>query len=258
MNTLAELLARPGPVFGTWSQMASPDVLEMLGHAGFDFTVIDCEHAAFGLETAEAMVRSCKAAGITALLRVPTNDRSWIGRALDAGATGIVVPGVESAQEASAAVAAARFAPRGSRGSCPCVRSASHSTANWPAYEETQESLHGAIALVETPAGVEAIDTICAVEGLRAILPGPFDLSVAMGHHGNVLHSDVIAALRRIVTAAISSQLPVVMPVFSADVVEARRQIEAWQALGVRRFLVGTDKILVQDQFRRYRAGIAG
>ena len=258
MNTLAELLSRPGALFGTWSQMASPDLLEMLGHAGFDFTVIDCEHAAFGLETAEVMVRNCKAAGLTALLRVPSNDRSWIGRALDAGATGIVVPGVESAQQASAAIAAARFAPRGTRGSCPCVRSASHSTSDWPAYEESQESLHGVIALVETPAGVEAIDSICAVDGLRAILPGPFDLSVAMGQHGNVLHPDVIAALGKVVKAAIAAKLPVLMPVFSADVVQARRQIEAWQAMGVRRFLVGTDKILVQDQFRRYRAGIAG
>lgn len=130
MTTLKELLAGSAELFGTWSQLSSPDVLEMLGGAGFDFTVIDCEHAAFGLETAEAMVRSCRVAGLAALLRVPSNDRSWIGRALDAGATGIVAPAVESADQAAAAVAAARFAPRGTRGACPCVRSASHSTSD--------------------------------------------------------------------------------------------------------------------------------
>ncbi len=258
MITLKELLNGSGELFGTWSQLSSPDVLEMLGGAGFDFTVIDCEHAAFGLETAEAMIRACKAAGLAALLRVPSNHRSWIGRALDAGATGIVVPGIESAAQAEAAVAAARFAPRGTRGACPCVRSANHSTSDWPSYEDVQEMDHGVLALVETPAGVEAIEAICAVDGLRAIVAGPFDLSVAMGHRGNVLHDDVLGALQRVVRAAKAGNVPLFMPVFAAELANAKRQLDAWRKLGLTRFLVGTDKILIQDQFRRYRAALVG
>lgn len=257
MPCLSELLASPGDTVGTWSQLSTPAVLEMLGRAGFAFTVIDCEHAAFGLETAEAMVRTCEAAGLAALLRVPSNDRAWIGRALDAGATGVVVPGIESAAEVAAAVRATRFAPRGTRGACPCVRSAGHSTPDWRGYAHAQDAVNGIVALVETPAGVEAIDEICAVDGLRAVMAGPFDLSVSMGLDGDLRHPDVRAALERVVAAARRARLPLMMPVFSADPEEARRLVDHWRGEGVRIFLLGTDKILVQEQFRRYVAALA-
>ena len=258
MKTLQDLLNAEGShsLFGTWSQMSSPDILEMLGSAGFDFTVIDCEHAAFGVETAQDMVRVCRGAGLVPLVRVPTNDRSWIGRCLDAGATGIIVPGVESADQAQSAVDAAMFAPRGSRGSCPCVRSADHSTANWPEYEAAQEMMHGILALVETGEGVKNIESICAVKGLRGIVAGPFDLSVSLGHHGNVLHDDVLSSLQKVVKAAQAAKLSIFMPVFSADVEEGRRQVDVWRGLGIRHFMVGSDKILIKDQFKRYRASM--
>ena len=112
--------------------------------------------------------------------------------------------------------------------------------------------MHGILALVETGEGVQNIESICAVKGLRAIVAGPFDLSVSLGHHGNVLHDDVLSALDKVVKAAQAAKLPIFMPVFSADVAEGRRQVDVWRGLGVRHFMVGSDKILIKDQFRRY------
>jgi 2-keto-3-deoxy-L-rhamnonate aldolase RhmA len=81
-------------------------------------------------------------------------------------------------------------------------------------------------------------------------------LSVSLGHHGNVLHDDVLSALDKVVKAAQAAKLPIFMPVFSADVSEGRRQVDVWRGRGVRHFMVGSDKILIKDQFRRYRASM--
>jgi 4-hydroxy-2-oxoheptanedioate aldolase len=99
-NSLSNLFDAQGEVFGTWSQVASDDLIDMLGAAGYAFTIVDCEHTAIGLETAERLFRSCKANQLVPLVRVPANDRVWIGRCLDAGAIGVVVPGIDSVNAA--------------------------------------------------------------------------------------------------------------------------------------------------------------
>jgi 4-hydroxy-2-oxoheptanedioate aldolase len=253
--TFDELLARPGERFGTWSQIASPEVIDMLGAAGYDFTIVDCEHGYFGMETAEGLFRACDAAGLAPLVRVPSSDRVWMQKALDAGAAGVVVPGVSSVGEARAVIDATRFAPEGTRGACPCVRAGDHFIRDWPAYVARQAG-NGAILLVESRAGLEAIEAICALPGLKCLMIGPFDLSVSLGFRGDYLHPEVQAAIARMVTAANAHRVPIIAPVFSPDLAAARTQVDAWRAQGVRLFVVGTDKILVADQFTRYRAAL--
>jgi 4-hydroxy-2-oxoheptanedioate aldolase len=255
--SLSALLARPGEVFGTWSQIASADLIDMLGVSGYAFTIVDCEHAAFGMETAEMLFRACRAAGVVPLIRVPENDRIWIGKSLDAGAAGVLVPGLETAEEAMRAVAATRFAPQGSRGACPCVRAGGHFIRDWPAYVSTQHTETGIIALVETQTGLDNIEAICAVDGIRALLIGPFDLSVSMGLAGDYLHPQVQAGVARMLAAARATSLPVIMPVFSPELDAAQAQVNRWRAEGIRHFVVGTDKILVSDQFSRYLGALS-
>ena len=256
MNSLASLFGADGEVFGTWSQIASEDLIDMLGAAGYAFTIVDCEHTAISVETAERLFRACKANRVAPLVRVPSNDRVWIARCLDAGALGIVVPGIESAASAQAAVAASRFGPEGSRGACPCVRAGDHFVRDWPAYAKAQESGTGVILLVETRAGLDVIEEICAVPGVRGLLVGPFDLSVSLGHRGDYQHPEVQAGVLRMLDAARACGVPVMMPVFSPHLVEAGAQVETWRARGVRHFVLGTDKILIGDQFGRYLAAL--
>lgn len=252
-----DLLAQDRAVLGTWTQIAAPETVDMLGAAGLDFTIVDCEHGFFGLETAENLFRACDANGLAPLVRAPSADPGWIGRALDAGAAAVVVPQLSSADQAAACVAATRFAPEGTRGACPCVRAGGHFIRDWRAYAAA-ETQKGVIALVETRAGLESIEAICATPGLLALLIGPFDLSVSMGYAGDYLHRDVQAALDRMLAAARAHALPVIAPVFDPDPIEARRQRDAWAAKGVRIFVVGTDKILFASTVARYRAALAG
>lgn len=251
-----DLLSLDRPALGTWSQLRSEEVIDIVGAAGFDFTIIDCEHGAFGIEMAEKLIRACDANGVVPLVRAPSADAIFVGQALDAGAAAVVVPGIASADQARAMVAATRFAPEGTRGACPCVRAGDHFIRDWRSYVAAQRGTTGVIALVETRQGLDAIDDICAVDGLLALLIGPFDLSVSLGRAGDYLHEDVQSAIDRMLAAARANALPVIAPVFDPDPVAARRQRESWQARGARMLVVGTDKIIVADGLARYRAAL--
>jgi 4-hydroxy-2-oxoheptanedioate aldolase len=256
MKPLSSLFGSTRTVLGTWSQLACAEVVDIIGASGFDFTIVDTEHGFFGLETAENLIRACDAAGLVPLARVPTNEPHLITKALDAGTAAVVVPRVSSADDAEAAVAAARYGPHGTRGACPCVRSGRHYVRDWRAYARAADREAGVIALVETPEGVAAIDRIAGVRGLRAILAGPFDLSVAMGHEGEVTHPDVEAALDRVVEAAAAEDVPLIVPLFAPAMEDCRRQLDRWRRRGVGAFTIGTDKLLLADHCARYVAGL--
>jgi 4-hydroxy-2-oxoheptanedioate aldolase len=251
--TLDSLLCRPGRVLGTWTQIASADLIDALGAAAFDFTIIDTEHGAFGIETAEHLIRACEAAGVVPLVRVPRGDTTSIYKALDAGAAGVLVPSVESADEAAAAVAATRFAPHGTRGACPIVRAADHSVLPWSEFE-AQQSGNGVVLMIETAQGVARADAICTVPEVKALLIGPFDLSVSLGCGGNVDAPAVRRAIDELLAAARAAQLPVWMPVFAAEETALAAQVMHWSARGVRHFAIGADKIIVGRALARYRS----
>ena len=253
-RSFRDLLTSQHPSLGTWSQIASEECIDMLGASGLDFTIVDCEHGAFGIETAEKLFRAADANDLVPLVRAPSRDAIFVGRALDAGAAAVVVPQIASAAEARMMVAAARFAPEGTRGACPCVRAGRHYIRDWRGYAAQQREQTGIIALVETAAGVSAIEEICAVDGLQALMLGPFDLSVSMGCGGDYRHATVQNALGRMLTAARANHLPVIAPIFDPEPHEAKRQQDEWRALGVRVFVIGTDKILFSDAVSRYAA----
>jgi len=254
MRGLDELLALGRPALGTWSQMRSQEAIDMVGGAGLDFTIVDCEHGAFGIETAEQLFRACDANNLVPLVRLPAADPIFAGQALDAGAAGIVVPGVASARQLETMVKATHFAPEGTRGACPCVRAGGHFIRDWRGYARRQRMATGTIALVETQAGLDAIDEICAVPGLSALLVGPFDLSVAMGHAGDYRHAGVAAALDRMLAAAAKHRVPAIAPIFDPDPGEAARQRDEWARRGAAHFVIGTDKILLASAYARYAA----
>lgn len=241
---LGTLLRDDRIVLGTWNQIPSPEIVDIIGWAGFEFAVIDCEHGSFGIETAENLGRACDAVSIAPAIRIPSCDTVWIGKALDAGIGHVVVPDVSSADELQRAVDATRFAPHGSRGACPCVRAGRHFTEDWKGYSRQQDEETGLIALVETVAGVDAFDDIIDVDGLASIMLGPFDLAVSMGLDGDWRASEVREATRSMARRAIERDIPVIVPIFSPDLDECGTMLEEWRSIGVRTFLIGTDKII--------------
>lgn len=244
---LRALLASDEVVLGTWTQIAAPELIDILGLNGFDFTIFDTQHGPFGIETAERLSRAADANDIAAAIRLPTSDPVGIMKALDAGIRHVVIPNLETAEDAARVVAATRFGPEGLRGACPCCRSGGHYIRDWRGYVTEEEDRVGAIALVETAEGARNIDAIAATEGLTALMVGPFDLSVSMGHRGDWRHPDVAASVATMVDVAGAHGLPVMMPVFAPTPDECRAMLDNWTAGGVRSFVLGSDKILIAD-----------
>ncbi len=187
---------------GMQSFSASPVMVEAMGQAGLDFVIVDMEHSPTSLETLAHVVRATEASGLAPLARVPGLDAPLIGRTLDLGVKGIVLPHA-SQDRCTAAVRAARYAPQGERGACPVVRAAGYLPSDWQQHAERANSTVMVIPLVEDMAAVEEIEAILALEGIEVVFLGPFDLSVSMGLAGaDYRHPKLAAILDRVVGAA--------------------------------------------------------
>jgi 4-hydroxy-2-oxoheptanedioate aldolase len=173
---------------------------ERIAHVGFDYVCIDVQHGLIGYSGCLHNLIAIDAGGSAGLVRVPSNDAAWIGRALDAGAHAVVVPMVNSADEAAAAVRATRYPPTGTRSYGP-MRS---SLRIGPTPSEANSAV-ACIVMIETRAGLDAVDAICAVPGVDGIYVGPSDLALALGASrptGAAELPEFDAAIARIVTAA--------------------------------------------------------
>lgn len=162
----------------------TPDVPAIAAAAGYDAIYVDLEHTATSLETAAMLCASAIGAGISALIRVPSHDHSVIARALDCGASGIIVPHVNSAGEARGVVEAARFPPVGHRSISGPNALSGFTARSAVQLTEVLEQRTVVAVMVETPQAVRDIDVIAAVEGIDMVLIGVSDLTAEMGIHG--------------------------------------------------------------------------
>ena len=183
-NRTRKLLTGGGSAYGTFAVLGEPALIEMIGYAGLDFVVIDTEHSGNTTEQVGNMVRASEVSHATPIVRVTTNSPELILRALDAGAGGVLVPQVNTAAEATAAVQAARYAPLGERGIAGVVRAARYGFIPMPDYLAGANLENLVITQVEHVEAVKNLDSILAVEGLDGIFIGPTDLSQSMGITG--------------------------------------------------------------------------
>lgn len=255
MRTFSDLLKiseGEDVLLGTWSQIAAPEVIDILGTCGFSFVILDAQHTSFSMQTVENMARACAANGLVPIVRVADNLPHLVLQARDLGAAAAVVPGISTRDAAEAAVRAARFGPSGQRSACPMVRSSGQFTADWRAYAKRSNAEPGVIALVETPEGIGNCDRIATVPGIAAILAGPFDLAVAMGYDDDMRHPEVVSAMEKLLEAARRASIPLIMPIFAPAAKECREVMEEWKRRGVKLFTVGGDKLFLADYVRRY------
>jgi len=209
MNPFMQLLtaADSQPPVGTWIMSASPIVAEAIGCAGFDWAVVDMEHTPLDLMDVVHMLQALAATKLVPMVRVPWNDTVGIKRVLDAGAQTLLVPFVQNADEARAAVAATRYPPEGVRGMAGMSRASRFGTA--PNYLTTANRGVGVIVQLETAAAIERAGEIAGVDGVDALFVGPGDLSATMGHVGQLTHPEVIAMTRRAVLYAKACGKPI-------------------------------------------------
>nr|WP_157116846.1 aldolase/citrate lyase family protein [Nocardia vaccinii] len=179
----------------------TPDVPAIAAACGYDAVYVDLEHTTVALETAAMLCAAAVGAGIFALVRVPSQEPSLITRILDAGAAGVIVPHVDSAEEARAVVLASRFPPVGQR-SVAGPNPVSGYQPRTPAELITViEERTAVVVMVETPAAVAAADVIAGVQGLDMIVVGPHDLTAAMGIYGQFENDAFRAAVRTVADA---------------------------------------------------------
>lgn len=178
------------PPLGTWIMAASPIVCEAMGCAGFDWGVIDMEHTPLDQMDLVHMLQAAAGTPMLPMVRVPWNEPVNIKRVLDAGATTLLVPFVQNADEARAAVAATRYPPYGRRGMAGMSRASRFGTS--PNYLTTAHEQMCVVLQLETAEAIAELEAIAAVPGVDALFIGPGDLSATMGHVGQLTHPAVL------------------------------------------------------------------
>lgn len=228
---------RTDRVVGTFISISNPTVVEILGRCGFELVCIDSEHGAFGPVEVQELIRAAASVDTPALVRV-SEIGPEIGRALDSGAVGVIVPRVETAEQAQAVVDAVRYPPTGSRGAGP-GRATAYGL-DFAGYLARADDEVAAIVQVETVAGVENVEAILAVPGIDMVFVGPGDLAVSLGFPGG--SPEHTAAIRRIIDAARAASVPV--GIFTLTVESMRN----WVTLGVTFFLLSGDLAMLAQQ----------
>ncbi|MFI5952844.1 HpcH/HpaI aldolase/citrate lyase family protein [Cryptosporangium sp. NPDC051539] len=176
-SAVRTLLSGGGTAVNAWLSNDSPYVAEALSHAGFDSVTVDLQHGMFGVDTAIRLLQAISAGPAEPFARCPSHDPAVIGKLLDAGAYGIICPGIDSPADAEAFVAACRYPPAGRRSFGP-GRALLY---GGPGYVDGADDTLMAWAMIESAPGLEAVDAIAATPGLDGLFVGPNDLALALG-----------------------------------------------------------------------------
>lgn len=227
---------------GMWTAIPDPFAVELTAHPDLDYICLDQQHGLLDYADVVAMLPAIEKHGILPITRVPANEPWVIGRSLDAGAMGIVVPMVNTAAEAAAAVSACRYAPHGLRSFGP-IRAALAAGTNDP--QKLQSVL--CIVMVETTIGMANLAEIVATPGVDAVYVGPADLALSLGvaptlEATDTAHIDAIAAIR-----VACRDAGIAAGIQCSDGQHASREIEA----GFQMITIGKDSGLLQAAVRR-------
>ncbi|HVY59967.1 MAG TPA: aldolase/citrate lyase family protein [Xanthobacteraceae bacterium] len=223
----------------------SAQIARIAASCGFDWLFVDLEHGPTGLDAAAQICVAALDAGITPIVRVPANEPAWIGRALDGGAVGVVVPHVDSPQDAARAAAAARFPPAGARSLSGLLPQFGYRQMPAPETMKAADALTFLVGIIETADAIDRIDEIAAVPGIDALQVGATDLSVSLGVPGEVEHPRVQDAVRRTIEACWRhGKVPGLGGAYREDA------MRRYAAMGIRLMLVGNDLALLVEALR--------
>jgi 4-hydroxy-2-oxoheptanedioate aldolase len=238
MTTLRDLWEGGGVTVGGWCVMPGAFSAELMGRSGFDWVCIDTQHGLIGYDQMALMLQALSITGTPGFVRVPWNTPGDIMKALDAGAQGVIVPMVNSAEEASRVVGACRYPPDGYRSWGP-IRAALGVDGYAP---QTGNRRVVVAVMIETAAGVAAADEILAVPGVDAVYVGPNDLAIT---HGMPPSADTFGEdhARLVESILAACQRHGVVPGIHCGSVETARR---WRDRGFRMFNVTSDAIFVR------------
>ncbi|KIC18622.1 MULTISPECIES: aldolase/citrate lyase family protein [unclassified Leisingera] len=198
-NPFKQALTQGKRQIGCWMSFADGQLAEIMGTCGFDWLVIDGEHAPNDIRSIRDQLMALAASPSHPVVRVPVGETWMIKQVLDAGAQTVLVPIVESAEQARELVRACHYPPKGLRGvGATAARATMFGTVS--EYIQTADQEVCLLVQVENRAGMAALDEILQVEGIDGVFIGPADLSTDMGHQGNSAHPEVRAAIADAIT----------------------------------------------------------
>ena len=194
-NSFKQALTRGDTLYGLWLSLADAYSAEVCAGAGFDWLVVDGEHAPNDLRSILAQLQALAAYPSAPVVRLPVGDPVLVKQVLDIGARTLLIPMVESAAQARELVAATRYPPQGIRGVASALVRASGFSRDATYLQHANEGIC-LLVQVESAAALGELDSIAAVEGVDGVFVGPADLAASMGHLGNPAHPDVQAAIQ--------------------------------------------------------------
>lgn len=222
-NPVKAKLRRGEPTFGTWLSLGDWTAARVLARCGFDWLTLDLEHSPIDWGRAAAILGAVADAGSVPLVRVPEGSHHYVKRALDAGAFGVVVPMVESVEQARAAVAAAKYPPEGNRSLGGAWHAVNFETTAAEYFERANDEIL-VVLQTESPRGIDAAEAIYALPGCDAVFVGPTDLRrtmrAALGRQPT--DDEFETVLARVVAAGRKTGTPTGIHVM--DAAEARRR----------------------------------
>jgi 4-hydroxy-2-oxoheptanedioate aldolase len=243
-------------VIGTFVKYASANLVELIGLAGFDFIIIDSEHANLSHGQIEELIRAAQLVGMSAVVRTADSSEANILHALDSGASGVQVPSLSSAAEAAGVVRRAKYHPIGERGWAPGCRAGNYAFTPAKAYIE-QANLDTLIAIhVENARMAADIDALCALEQVDVAFIGAGDLSQSLGRPGEPDHPDVVKVIDGVVEACLRARKHFGVVASSPD------GLAKWVERGARYIAWQSDLVMYKnalkaaaDKFAPFRAG---
>jgi 4-hydroxy-2-oxoheptanedioate aldolase len=238
------------PVLATFSILPRVEVVEAIALGGFDAVILDLEHGPYGVESLPPLILAARAHAMFPIVRVQRCEPALIGSALDAGAAGVLVPGIGTPDEARIAVNAARFAPQGNRGAHPRVRAASFSGRSAWFAEANEEA--AIMLMIEGREGAANAEAIMETPNLDGVFIGPVDLSHSLGVPGQIDHPRVVEKVDGLIAKA--QQLSLATAIFTPSPAGAKKWIEK----GVKLVALGVDTDFLMSAVRSATAAARG
>lgn len=201
---IREKLRQNKPVIGTWSNIPSPIVADIIASSGIDFMVIDCEHGPLNFETAMQMMIACEANLVSPALRIGSIHAEEMQKALDIGAHCVHVPNISTVEQAKRCVEIFKYPPAGQRGFSPFTRAGLYGSCPSKEIFEFANTEPLLAIHIEDMNGIENIETILDVKGIDIIFLGLFDLSKSLGMPGEITHPKLLSLLERLTKTILS------------------------------------------------------
>lgn len=249
-TTFRQRFSSRQPLLGTFIKTPSSHSTEILGLCGFDFVIIDDEHAAFSRLAIDTILLGAQATGVHALVRVAEASAARILAAFDDGAEGVVVPHVSNAGIAREIAASCRYRG-GSRGFSNSPRAGGYGQLSLADHVTRSDQIATCVAMIEDPEAIDRIDEIVAVEGVHGFFIGRGDLAVAMGA-ASLNDPRVTEAARTVIAAAKRAGKPCCLTVANAA------EAADWQTFGASAFVVSSDQGLLRAEAMRVRTEFSG